>query len=220
MRPAYDGRFEGVSVREQRAKLDCSRRETSGQQGFSLIELMVVIAIVMVIGAMAIVQLQPALQQNRAAAGAAQVKSALRQGRETAVSARRTVQVQFFTGAPCQVNTACIVLTRLDPPANVPTVILTLPIERSVQFTLFPGEPDTPENWGNGSAIEFGGVAGGPPTMTFQSDGSFTDGNGNPINGTVFLGIPNYRTTAMALTILGGTGRVHSYRCPSTACVY
>lgn len=191
-----------------------------GEQGFSMIEMIVVIAIIMVIAAMAIIQLQPALQQNRAAAAAAQVKSALRQGRETAVSARRTIQVQFFTGAPCQVNTACIVLTRLDPPANVPTVILTLPIEGSVQFTLFPGEPDTPEGWGNGSAIFFGGVAGGPPTMTFQSDGSFTDGNGNPINGTVFLGIPNYRTTAMALTVLGGTGRVHSYRCPGAQCVY
>jgi prepilin-type N-terminal cleavage/methylation domain-containing protein len=70
------------------------------EQGFSMIEMMVVIAIIMVIAAMAIVQLQPALQQNRATAAAAEVKSALRQGRETAVSARRTVQVQFFTGAP------------------------------------------------------------------------------------------------------------------------
>jgi prepilin-type N-terminal cleavage/methylation domain-containing protein len=206
---------------ERRMKLDCGQQSRGSQRGFSMIEMMVVIAIIMVIAAMAILQLQPALQQNRAAAAAAQVKSALRQGRETAIAARRTVQVQFFTGAPCQAGSACIVLTRLDPPANVPTVILTLPVEGSVQFMQFAGEPDTPDAFGNGAPIFFGGVANGPPTMEFQSDGSFTDGNGNVIVGTIFLGIPNFRSTAMAVTLLGGTGRTHSYRCPGTvACVY
>lgn len=206
-------------MNEGRAKVDCECKRS--QRGFSMIEMLVVIAIIMVIAAMAIIQLQPTLQQNRVAAGAAQLKSALRQGRETALSARRTVQVQFFTGAPCQAGAACIVLTRLDPPANVPTVILTLQLEPTVGFMQFAGEPDTPDAFGNAAPIVFGGVAGGPPTMTFQSDGSFTDGNGNPIVGTVFLGIANVRTSAMALTILGGTGRVHLYRCPSnTPCLY
>jgi prepilin-type N-terminal cleavage/methylation domain-containing protein len=201
--------------------MDHGRRERDSQRGFSMIEMLVVIAVIMIISAMAITQLQPALQHNRAVAAASQVKSALRQGREAAVSARRTVQVQFFTGAPCPPNLGCIVLTRLDPPANVPTVILTLPIEGSVQFMQFAGEPDTPDAFGNGSPIFFGGVANGPPTMEFQSDGSFTDGNGNVTNGTIFLGIPNYRSSAMAITLLGGTGRTHSYRCPSNvACVY
>ena len=198
---------------------DCGSR--SGQRGFSMLEMLVVIAIIMVIAAMAIIQLQPALQTNRAAAAAAQLKSALRQGREAAIASRRTVQVQFFTGAPCSVNTACVVLTRLDPPANVPTVILTLPLEGSVQFAQFAGETDTPDLFGNGAPIFFGGVANGPPTMEFQSDGSFTNGTGGVINGTVFLGIPTFRSSARAITILGGTGRIHSYRCPSnTACVY
>jgi prepilin-type N-terminal cleavage/methylation domain-containing protein len=195
-------------------KLNRDRRERNSERGFSLIEMLIVIAIIMIIAAMAIVQLQPSLQRNRANAAMAQVKNSLRQGREAAISDRRTVQVQFFTGAPCNVGTACIVLTRLDPPANTPTIILTLPIQASVQFTQFPGEPDTPDAYGNGSPIYFGGVANGPPTMEFQSDGSFTDGNGNVIVGTVFLGIPNFPSSATAVTILGGTGRIHSYRHP------
>jgi type II secretory pathway pseudopilin PulG len=185
-----------------------------------MLELLVVIAIVMVIAGMALLQLQPSLQLNRANAGMTQVRNALRQGREAAVSDRRTVQVQFFTGAPCQAGMACIVLTRLDPPANVPTVILKLPVESSVQFIQFAGEPDTPDGFGKTAPIVFGGVAGGPPTMEFQSDGSFTDGNGNVINGTLFMGVANFPSSAMAITILGGTGRVHSYRCPSGTWVY
>lgn len=188
--------------------------------GFSVIELLIVVAMVLVITSIAIIKSQPALQQNRAYAGTMQVKSALRQARETAIGARRTVQVQFSTGAPCDAGFACIVLTRYDPPANVPTVILTLPIENSVQFMQFPGELDTPDAFGNAAPITFGGVGGGPPTMEFQSDGSFTDGNGNVINGTVFLGIQNFTASPTAVTVLGGTGRIKAYRFRGGSWVY
>lgn len=185
-----------------------------------MLELMIVVTIIMIIAGMTIVALQPTLQQNRAYAGMAQVRNSLRQARETAISARRTVQVQFFTGAPCGANAACVVLTRLDPPGNVPTVILTLTVEGSVQYQQFAAEPDTPDGYGNAAPIVFGGVINGPPTMTFQSDGSFTDGNGNPINGTIFMGVNNVKSSACAITILGGTGRVHAYRYPSGTWVY
>ena len=207
-------------MRERGTTLDCSAHARNGQNGFSLIEMMVVITVMMIIAAMAIIQVQSSLPQNRANAAMAELKSALRQARETAVSDRRTVQVQFFTGAPCQATAACLVLTRLDPPANVPTVILTLPLQPTVNFMQFAGELDTPDGYGSSAPIVFGGVANGPPTMNFQSDGSFTDGTGNPINGTVFLGITNAPLSARGVTILGGTGRVHTYRWTGTGWIY
>lgn len=212
------GRFEGVSVKE----LELSNRvgARTRERGFSVVELLIVVAIMFIIAGIALVKSEPALQQNRAFAGAMQLKTALRQGRETAISARRTVQVQFFTGLPCTVGFACVVLTRLDPPANVPTVILTLPLESSVQFMQFPGELDTPDGFGNAAPITFGGVAGGPLVMEFQSDGSFTDGNGNLINGTVFLGIANYSQSPTAVTVLGGTGHAKAYKYRGGTWVY
>ena len=102
-------------------------RDGRSQRGFTMLELMIVVTIIMIIAGMTIVALQPTLQQNRAYAGLTQVRNALRQGRETAISARRSVQVQFFTGAPCLANAACVVLTRArssgkradgDPDAN------------------------------------------------------------------------------------------------------
>jgi hypothetical protein len=53
--------------------------------------------------------------------------------------------------------------------------------------------------------------------MMYQSDGTFTAlGTGIPINGTVFLAVPNQPTTSRAITILGATGRVRSYHISGT----
>jgi hypothetical protein len=54
-------------------------------------------------------------------------------------------------------------------------------------------------------------VGGGPPIMKFRSTGSFTDSVYSPLNGTIFVGVPNQAFTARAVTIFGGTGRVRPY---------
>jgi prepilin-type N-terminal cleavage/methylation domain-containing protein len=186
-------------------------RQHAGDVGFSLIEMVVVIVIIGVILAMTLLELQPTVQQFRANAALDQVKGAMRQAREAAISERRTIVVQFL-------NNNTIELFQVTEPGNVVAgaPFMTLPIESTVSFMTFPGEPDTPDTYGIPavpSGIEFAGVVGGPPIgMQFQSDGTFTDANGNPINGTVFLGITNIPTTARAVTILGGTGRVHAWK--------
>lgn len=178
--------------------------------GFTLIEMVVVVVIIMVILAMAILELQPTVQQFRANAGMDQVKGAMRQARELAISQRRTIVVQF-------VGNNTIELFQVVEPGNVRAVnpFLTLPIENTVSFQTFAGEPDTPDAYGIPAVpagIDFNGVVGGPPIgMQFQSDGTFTDANGVPINGSIFLGIPNVKTSSRAVTILGPTGRIHAW---------
>ena len=91
------------------------------------------------------------------------------------------------------------------------------PIPGSVIYTTFPGEPDTPDGYGNAGPIYFGGVNNGPAAgMIYQSDGTFAAATGIPINGTVFMGIADQPTTARAVTILGTTGRVRSYHISGT----
>lgn len=183
----------------------------TGDRGFSLIEMMVVVVIIGIILTMTLLELQPTVYQFRANAALAQVKGAMRQARELAISERRTIVVQF-------VGNNTIELFEVNEPGNVVAnaPFMTLPIETTVSFMTFAGEPDTPDTYGIPavpSGIEFAGVVGGPPIgMQFQSDGTFTDANGNPINGTVFLGITNIKTSARAVTILGATGRVHAWK--------
>jgi type II secretory pathway pseudopilin PulG len=178
-------------------------------RGFTLIETLIVVLMSMTLMAISIFQLQPAMQLFRSRAVTDQVKGTLRQARELAISERRSVVVQF-------VGNNTIQLFQVVEPANTIalTPFLTMPLESGAQFMTFSGETDTPDRFGIPSTggIEFGGVAGGPTTgMQFQSDGTFTDGNGNPINGTVFLASPNVNSTGGAVTVLGNTGRVRRY---------
>jgi type II secretory pathway pseudopilin PulG len=192
-----------------------SRRMTSRESGMSMVELVVVVAISLILMGISLIELQPFWQQLQANSGVQQVKETLRQGREAAISQRRTVVVQFSGG-----NT--IKMFQVAEPSNVvsTTPFITLPLPGTVQFMTFSGEVDTPDGFGIPSTggIEFGGSSGTPTSgVQFQSDGTFTDGNGVPINGTIFIGLPNIKVSARAVTILGTTGRIKPYSYTGTA---
>ena len=179
------------------------------QAGFSLLEVTMVMAISLVVLGMSVIKLQPLWQQVQANSALQEVKETLREARELAISQRRTIVVKFSSG-----NT--IKLFQVVEPANTvsATPFLTLPLPGQAQFLTYTSEIDTPDGFGipASGGIEFGGVAGTPVSgAEFQSDGTFTDGNGIPINGTIFLGLPNVPTSARAVTILGNTGRIKPY---------
>lgn len=176
----------------------------SWRRGFSMVELVVVVGIMMIVAAMAVIGIRGALPAMRANAGLAQVLGQMRLARETAIAQRRNVQI-FFPG-PNQIQ-----VVRLDVQGSTTvgtTVISNIALENNMQFILFPGVPDTPDGFGNNSALDFGGS----PTLMFMSDGTFVDASGAPLNGTIFIGVPNQPDSARAVTILGATGRIRGYR--------
>jgi Tfp pilus assembly protein FimT len=179
-----------------------TRRGGNQQRGFTMWELAIVCVLLMVISAMAMVQLHPTIQQRKADAAMVEVASQLRLAREMAISQRRQIQVQF-------VGTNQMILNRLFiNPAVVGGVFIQAPLT----FRLTAGKGDTPDGFGNAGAIEFEGIVGGPPTMMFQSDGTFVDTAGNLVNGTVFLGMLNEPSVARAVTLVGSTGRIRMWR--------
>lgn len=208
------GGEKGVTVKTRRSSsLQTMCRHRSAQSGFSLTEMMIVVAVGIAITAMAMVQLNPTLQDFRASSANDQVKSTLRQAREYAISQRRTVAVTFTTDAygdpEIQLNDYTV---SFGVQAMNPTPLLLVPLSSKVQFILFNNLPDTPDNFGNKAALCFGGNAYAVGSiLKFQSDGTFTDISGNIINGSIFVGIPNQPMTARAVTILGSTGRIKSW---------
>lgn len=193
-------------------KLGTTRRLGTGDCGFTIIELCVSVSIILIISAIAIIQLTPTLKNTRSDTALREIVDQMRQAREYAIANRRYVQVSFAT-----VNgLAQITITQknsLTANAGADKVLSVVPLQSPMQFTLFAAKGDTPDAFGSAAAIEFAGVNGGPPAgMYFQSDGELVAAvTYLPINGTVFLGATADPSTARAMTVLGTTGRVRGW---------
>jgi prepilin-type N-terminal cleavage/methylation domain-containing protein len=178
------------------------------EKGFTLIEFAITTIIIVVISAMGILVLVPTWRQNQTLQALDQVKTTLRQARETSIAQRRTIVVTF-TGN----NT--INLFQVAEPANTvsSTAYLSIPIAGNVQFMTFAGEVQTPDSAAAMPAVPAGlNFPGAVGNMQFNTDGSFSDSTGTPITSTIFLGVANMPASAAAVTIMGTTGRVRSYR--------
>jgi prepilin-type N-terminal cleavage/methylation domain-containing protein len=175
------------------------------QQGFSLLEILTALAIVSIIMGMAMLNYGNILPNYKANSAMDQLLYQLRSAREKAISHRIEVQIQF-------VGTNQIKMTEIWNVGAAPAPV-TYSFEGGAQYVLYSGVPDIPApyNFGNSSAIYFGGVSGGPPIMKFTTNGSFIDGGNTIVNGAVFLGIPGRPLTARAISVLGATGRVREY---------
>jgi prepilin-type N-terminal cleavage/methylation domain-containing protein len=178
-----------------------ARPDSTATSGFTLAEIMVVLGLIAVMSAIAAMVMPTALRSATADSGATRVVSVLRTAREQAISQRRNVQVTFT--APNQ-----IVVTRINVPATTTTTLSTTTLESGITYQLFAGVPDTPDAFGNASAAAFGTAT----TVMFTSEGAFVDQNGDPVNGTVFLGRGIDPMTARAVTIFGPTALIRQWR--------
>jgi len=180
------------------------------QGGFSLLEVLVAISIIMIVSGMAIFNFSSVIPNHKANSAMDQVLSQLRSARAKAIAHRCEVQIQF-------VGTNQLTISELWLKGNPPAPT-TVSFEGGATFMVFPGLPDIPApyNFGNSGPIFFGGGSTPPPIMKFTTNGSFIDGGNALVNGTVFLGIPGNPQTARAVSILGATGRVRQYHYDGT----
>ncbi|MGD0179103.1 MAG: prepilin-type N-terminal cleavage/methylation domain-containing protein [Terriglobales bacterium] len=185
-------------------------------RGFSLIEMMIVIAMILIVLAFSIMAIQPSLTQNNVTEAFNQTLMALRQARDTAVAQR---QIYFVTLTNAGIPNS-ITITQ----GSTGTVTATYNLPNNVAFLAWPGlpispttYPMTPDGFGIGTtAIDFDqGVAGGVKNVIyFYPDGSAQDAIGNVNNGVVYLaevGNTAYVRTSRAITLWGATGRLRGW---------
>jgi prepilin-type N-terminal cleavage/methylation domain-containing protein len=171
-----------------------------GAAGFSLLELLLVVALIGIVSGLAVVITSKVMPTIRADSALRLATSQLRLSRQQAMDQRRNFTVTFQG-----TNEILIVRNELTGPN---TQIADYFLPNNATYMLFTGEPDTPDGFGKTSAVNFNGGT----TINLMSDGSVTDASGNPVNGTVFMGIAGNPLTARAVTVMGATGRIRAYR--------
>jgi type II secretory pathway pseudopilin PulG len=187
-----------------------ARHVLRSSSGFTVLELVFVAALVALVSGMAMM-ITPAVLARAKSEGAAQTLVAhLRTAREQAISQRRNMQVTFSEGNRVQVLRVDVAP---DPDTGLVVVSGTTPLvdarlEQGSVFIQFPGVPDTPDGFGAAQAVDFGAA----DAFTFTSEGTFVDQNGDELNGTILLGLPNRAETAQAVTVFGPTAYIRAWR--------
>jgi prepilin-type N-terminal cleavage/methylation domain-containing protein len=183
---------------------------SKSQGGFSLTELLVTVAILMVGGAVAVMNVAGAVRSSHVETAYQNTLDQLLFARQVAIDKRTVCRVDFTAPGTVSVTQA------FADGTPVQTETITLPAD--VQYTVVAGMPTpptpTPDNLGNGTvAIDFDRVAGGSgATIFFQPDGSALDAAGRTNDGVIYVARPNELTGARAITLLGTTGRLRGWR--------
>jgi len=185
-------------------------------RGFTLLEMMAVVTIVLIIGAIAINTLAPAMQTAHVDNGYNVTLTAIRQARDFAVGQRQ----QYFVTFNNAVNPNTITITQ----AGNGNVVATYQLPQNVIFFAvagLPAPPNTPDGFGNGTvAIDFDqGIAAGTKNVVyFMPDGTSQDVVGNLNNGVLYICLGGgvdvnvALRSSHALTVWGATGRIRGWK--------
>ena len=192
----------------------------SNAAGFTLAELMIVVGVIGVTMVTATAVMPNMLRQSKADGSTAIVIDTFRLARDRAIGERRNMDVVFVSPNRIKIvreeiayNSVAGTWSSSSTASSNPTV-MDVYLEGGQRFMYFSAmTADTPDLFGlTNKPLAFGAVAGPTPTIMFTSEGTLTDGSGDPINGTVFLGTGNDILSARAVTILGTTALVRAWK--------
>jgi prepilin-type N-terminal cleavage/methylation domain-containing protein len=196
--------------------------------GFSLLEMMITISIILILAGISFIAFLPVLNQAHINSAYDTTLMALRNTRNLAITQSHEYYVNFnpagFPAGTIQVEYQPGPVGGIAQPIEQ---VITYSIPSDVSFAVQAGFPGvTPDGFGAGvNAIDFGqGLAGEPLNyVIFMPDGSsqaFVVGNNGTYNsGIVYLTRPgdNIYNSSRAITVWGATGRIRGWRLGQTA---
>ena len=185
------------------------------QRGFSLIELIFVIAVVLIITGMALVQFLPTMKSSRAENALQTTLSQVRNARGLAIDQRRKYRLSFIADRTIQLDQVVV-----DPVTRIQSFLLvsTIDLPADTQFIAIAGIPTsgngTPDSLPTfGNAIDFAvDYGGGGWQLFFQPDGRVLDSSNRLNNGVVYIARPGELMSSRAVSVLGAAGRVKGWR--------
>lgn len=185
-------------------------------RGFSLLELMIVIAIGLTMAGVSFIALMPLFKENHIDQAYDTTLSVLRNYRNQSIEQSKRYVIIFTAPATITVQYWGVGV----PVAPAPVTVATYTLPQDMQFAVqagFPNPgPDGP-SFGTGTTpIFFNACAlieSGNPCLVFNPDGSAQDDQGNYNNGVVYITRPaSNKYSSRAITVWGPTGRVRGWR--------
>lgn len=193
----------------------------SGEKGFSVLEMVIVTAVILIISAAAVPQLPAMRRLHRAAAIPIQVKTKMRLARQQAMAQRRAVTFQYDDQSKqisiiTHQTAGSAVLTAANYPdtaGSTKSNRFALTGDGLKAADLIYGPPASVAGTFDDSTALSPLAGGGQVNITFQPDGSVINAAGLPINfALVFHTAQAPTDTAYAISILGSSGRVKVWR--------
>jgi type II secretory pathway pseudopilin PulG len=214
-RSGATNKMDGNSLRQT-----CPGPLRQAEQGFSTVEAVVVIGIILIVFATAAFNIMPLLKKSRSDAAQEMVLGEMRRAHERAIDERRIYRVTFVApqtiqlavGTPAnlqaRITGSAAAFSQAQPPLVLP---------QGIQFSAVPGIPAAagavPDGFGTGAtAIDFDVDNGGGQTQIFfQPDGRALDAQNRLNNGVVYIADPNQLLSSRAVSLYGSTGRVKAW---------
>jgi type II secretory pathway pseudopilin PulG len=184
-------------------------------RGFSIVELLIVVAIMMIVMGAAFIQIAPALKNAKTEAALQTTLGQMRRAHELAVDRRTIYRVSFNAPRTIQLDKVDIDPTTL---AKTFTLQSTIDLPTDMSFSVVSGIPTTsttvPEGYGNGSvAIDFDrDFSGGGTEVYFQRDGRALDSANRVNNGLVYMCRTGEFRSCKSVSLTGATGRSKGWR--------
>ena len=210
-------------------KMEPKTRRQRTVRGFTLAELLLVLAIGAIVTAIAVPQLISSRRLQRLASLPRQITSQLRLARQTAMSQRRATTFQYDD----QNKQISIIVHATDgqtvltdpnyPNTTGSSVLSTFSLtgfgitSSEISYGIPSGLPTNA--LGDGSTLS--ALSNNRVNITFQPDGSVINGQGQPVNFALFFyNSQTPKETASALSVLGSAGRIKIWRYSSNATKY
>jgi prepilin-type N-terminal cleavage/methylation domain-containing protein len=186
--------------------------QPSGNRGFTLLEMIITIAIGLIMAGVTFIALMPMFRQNHVDAAYDTTLSVMRNYRNQSISQSKRYILTFTAPGTITVQYWGVGV----PVSPVPVTVATFSLPPDIQFAVQGGFPTAaPDSFGTGgTAIDFdqGMGLGSQNYILFMPDGSSQDTLGNYNSGVLYLTRPGDLYSSRAVSVFGTTGRVRGWR--------